>query len=195
MGSNVKNRPEVDSTLRSYQDWPLPTGQLDFPLDFLLEEVRAIGRKNKVPWDLNPDYQRGLVWTDSQASRFIGHLITGGPVPPIYIQRYETDENLPEGVSWLDAAAEVIDGQQRIRATLRWLEGVIPAEMDDGKAFWFRDLSLRDVRRLPNVHVSFVDLSRKERLRFYLRLNSGGTIHTTEEIQRVQELLLAEENK
>jgi len=89
----------------------------------------------------------------------------------------------------------VIDGQQRIRATLRWLEGVIPAEMDDGKAFWFRDLSLRDVRRLPNVHVSFVDLSRKERLRFYLRLNSGGTIHTTEEIQRVQELLLAEENK
>lgn len=40
-----------------------------------------------------------------------------------------------------------------------------------------------------------VDLPRAARLRFYLRLNRGGTVHTYDELYRVERLLAEEENK
>lgn len=166
--------------LRMYQNWP-PTRPTDYPISYLT----PYGVPDET-WDLNPDYQRGPVWTDQQAELFLGHLISGAPVPPIYIQRFESLRLADTPPS------EVIDGQQRIRAIRRWLAHEIAAQMDDGYRVWFRHLNEIEVRRLPDLHVLFVDLPRVERLQLYIRLNSGGTVHTKAEIQRVCDLLAAE---
>lgn len=145
------------------------------------------------PWDLNPDYQRGHAWTDHQAEAFIGHLLEGGQTTPIFIQRYDTEKNVPSGVDYLDLAPEVIDGQQRLRALYRFIKGEIAGELTDGTRVWYRDFNEKQRGPNNNIVVAYVDIDRETKLRFYLKLNRGGTVHTEEEIQRVRNLLAQEE--
>lgn len=138
--------------------------------------------------NLDPDYQRGHVWTDAQAEAFIGHLIEGGSVPPIIINS-----------CWQDGGVdEVLDGKQRITAVIRWFDGEIKAELTDGRRLAFTDLDAEAQRYMsamtgPRFDLNYVNLDRAGVLRLYLRLNRGGTVHTDAEINRVRELLVAEE--
>jgi hypothetical protein len=139
--------------------------------------------------NLDPDYQRGHVWTDQQAANFMGHLLEGGAVPPIVIN---TDPNYV----FID---EVVDGKQRITACYRWLKGEFPAELTDGRLVSFNDLDDDTQRYMqsmtgPRLDIGYVQLSRADVLRLYLRLNRGGTIHTDAEINNVRELLAAEDS-
>jgi hypothetical protein len=141
------------------------------------------------PMNLNPDYQRGHVWTDEQAGRFVGHLIEGGATPILIFNRdgdYQKSD-------------EVVDGKQRITACYRWLTGRIPAELTDGRLVYFHDLDAESQRYMrsisgPVMEIGYVQLSRAEVLRLYLRLNRGGTVHTDAEINHVRDLLAAEES-
>lgn len=142
----------------------------------------------EAPWNMNPDYQRDACWTDEQAERFVGYWLSGGQVPLIFLQRYSSYENSPVHEYW-DLPIEVIDGQQRLRALYRWVKGEIAAEIADGRKFWFKDTNEIERRMFPAVVLAYVDLSRKDRLRFYLGLNRGGTVHTDAEIARVRDLL------
>lgn len=137
--------------------------------------------------NLNPDYQRSHSWTDQQAERFVGHWLEGGDTPKFYIQRYSSAQNSPRREYWL-VPAEVIDGQQRLRALYRWYKGEIAAEISDGRRMWYRDTNEIE-RRGFNIQLHFVDLPRLQRLEFYVRLNRGGTVHKDEEIQRVRDLI------
>jgi uncharacterized protein with ParB-like and HNH nuclease domain len=59
-----------------------------------------------------PDFQRGYVWTITQASKFIESLLLGLPVPGIFLSK-DRDRKLV-----------VIDGQQRLRTLQRFYNGV-----------------------------------------------------------------------
>lgn len=154
--------------------------------------VQRIEAKNPFEQlNLRPDYQRGYVWTDRQAAQFVGHMVEGGHVGPVIVQRFSNPE-IPD---------EVVDGQQRLWSMYRWLKGGLSAELHDGTTL---PLSALDgVSRTlvsgywltgPTFTVQYVSLSRAERLRLYLRLNRGGTVHSDEEIDRVRAMLSAEEN-
>jgi hypothetical protein len=173
--------------LREYQVWPR-SNSCDYGIDHLAMMVNGDSREDE-GWDLNPVYQRDACWTDLQASRFMGHMLSQGPVPTIFVQRHETEKNAPKGSKYWEIPVEVIDGQQRIRAMLKWFEGKIGAEMEDGKLVHYAHLNEIERRGLPTVQVSYVDLSMEERLKFYIRLNRGGTVHSDDEIQRVREML------
>jgi hypothetical protein len=140
------------------------------------------------PMNLNPDYQRGPVWGEQRQRRFIGHCLEGGRQQPMYVQRDRTYRDLTE---------EVIDGQQRLRAITAFIYGEIPGEVySEGqwRELWYRDFNEVDRRsnRLSS-RIVYGDWPREERLRFYLRLNSGGVAHTEEELDRVRALLVASE--
>jgi len=132
----------------------------------------------KFDLNLDPDYQRDHVWTDQQASSFVGFTLkTEGPnTPLIFIQRDD---------SGLD---EVIDGKQRLTAFRRWVRGEIPATVDD-REVWYRDTNEVDRRMFPNIKLAYVTLTKRQRLAFYLALNAGGTIHTSTEINKVRAML------
>src|SRR5258708_20925159 len=59
-----------------------------------------------------PDFQRGYVWTQLMASRFIESLLLGLPVPGVFFAR-ETETN----------RLMVIDGQQRLKTLQFFYEG------------------------------------------------------------------------
>lgn len=167
--------------------------------DFLVEKVtgthrRSTGEMDR-PFDLNPDYQRGPVWTEEQQSKFIGHVLAGGVQPPIYAQRYKTDKHAPQKDYW-NLPEEIIDGQQRLRAIAAFMQGQIPALVyhdAEWHAYWLKDMSKRENSfTVLYSRVIYIDLSRTDRLRFYLRLNAGGVKHTEEELDRVRALLAQE---
>lgn len=142
------------------------------------------GGSAELPLNLNPEYQRGPVWTEKQQRRFVGFALEGGEVNPIYVQRDRRYEK-PE---------EVIDGQQRLRAITRFMEGEIPGDVyvpgEGWRELWYRDFNEIDRRsRRLSLRVVYGDWPLAERLRFYLRLNSGGVTHTEEELDKVRHLL------
>jgi hypothetical protein len=145
-------------------------------------------------WNLNPAYQRGAVWTDRQASLFIGHLLEGGKVNPIFVQRYDSWKNVtPEDravvQSYCNLRPEVIDGQQRCRAIAHWFAGEIPAEVSDGRVFWACDMNENDYTNLPDMRVVYVDWPLEKRLRFYIKFNCGGTAHTDADLEAARKML------
>lgn len=171
--------------------WDVRGSQLNVRMNDVVKYVDAKDPGER--WNLNPEYQRGAVWTDRQAMHFLGHMLEGGAVAPLYVNRLENNKNLPEGFkSWLEVPAEVIDGQQRLRAVLRWLKGEVQAELSDGRLIAYADTDEIDRRGLPAFDVEFVDLSRRDVLRLYLKLNRGGTVHSDSEIERVRQLLARE---
>ena len=63
--------------------------------------------------DLQPNFQRRRVWTDSQKSNLIESILFQLPVPEIYIQVKTGPDGRSEYI--------VVDGQQRINAILEFL--------------------------------------------------------------------------
>ena len=119
--------------------------------------------------DLSPPYQRGPRWTREQQSAFMGHLIQGGDVLPIIVQR-EPDHG----------GGEVLDGKQRTEAILAWLANEVGALLDDGRTIYRRDVTAGLAR--VEIRIKYINLPFEARKRFYVRFNSAGTPHTPEEL-------------
>lgn len=158
--------------------WTASTHGCDF-------DVKYIERGLTENWnvDIDPPYQRGHVWTDEQRSAFLGYWLMGGTIPTLWVwEPPAAKEDAGE------ARPELIDGKQRLTALLKWWHDEIPADVD-GRMIFARDTN-KVFRVHHMIHVTFVRLaSRADVLRFYLRLNGGGTPHTPEELARVRALL------
>ena len=137
--------------------------------------------------ELEPDFQRGHVWTDEQRSRYIESVLRLQASPKILF-------NCPgwvnpyEGGTIPEATMQCIDGLQRLTAIRKYVAGDITV---------FGGLTVHDLKGSPfdvkrsrmTFQVAVYEISeRAELLDFYLRLNEGGTIHTEQELQRVRAL-------
>ena len=66
----------------------------------------------------NPEYQRGVVWNEAQQKRLIDSLFRGFKLPLIYLHQKK------EEIAGLKREGfEIIDGQQRLTAIHRYVEG------------------------------------------------------------------------
>ena len=133
--------------------------------------------------DIDPDFQRGHVWVRAQQIAFVEHYLRGGRSSRILHWNCH-DWNEFSG----DYPLVLIDGKQRLTAVLAFLQDKIPAfgrklsEYEDkltwgGPSFRFHINSLK---------------TRTEVLQWYLELNEGGTVHTTDELKKVHALLKKE---
>lgn len=132
--------------------------------------------------NLNPEYQRDHVWTEEQESKFVGALLENhDAIPPFWFNW--TNKRL---------SAEVVDGKQRLKACLRWLGNEFAAVCPCGEEVWHKELceiDLRGISTTVTMSWKFVELDEIEVMKFYLRLNSGGTIHSQHELDRVRNLI------
>jgi hypothetical protein len=142
--------------------------------------------------DMNPDFQRGHVWTPDQQQHFIenvlrGVISTAGFLVQFNCPNWEMADDgyqgdLPRGV-------QCIDGLQRITAVQDFLDGKVRPfglGVDDLKSSSFSIKSGRFRFRLAMHNFKM----RAELLQHYLDLNAGGTPHGASEIDRVRGLLL-----
>ena len=78
----------------------------DYPVDAL---VKRMNEQNIIV----PPFQRGFVWSQADASRFIESLLLGFPVPAIFLSKESQNKFL------------VVDGQQRLVTLQSFYNGVI----------------------------------------------------------------------
>jgi len=60
---------------------------------------------------INPEYQRGAVWTERQQGKFLDSIFREYPVPAVFIRAIEH-----QGLRGTHSTFELVDGQQRLRA-------------------------------------------------------------------------------
>ncbi len=81
-------------------------------------------RLNAGELELSPPFQRNPVWQVSQKSYLIDTILRGYPVPELYLQSSTTAEG--------DEVHTVVDGQQRIRACMEFVDGAYSLTDDAG---------------------------------------------------------------
>lgn len=133
--------------------------------------------------DLNPDFQRGHVWTEEQQIAFVEFLLRGGVTGRvIYFNSPAWGGTSERGD--LDETILCVDGLQRLTACLRFMR-------DEIKVFGHKFSEFEgSPRMIHDLRLNVNDLkTRAEVLKWYIEFNSGGTVHSKEEIARVQQLL------
>lgn len=135
--------------------------------------------------NMDPDFQRGHVWSEKQQIAFIEYVLRDGK------SGREILFNCPGFMSIRGESGPMVlvDGKQRITAVNRFLANEIPVfgktilEYEDGEN-WVKKMTG------PDFYFVINNLrTRKEVLNWYLGINSGGTPHSEEEINRIKGLL------
>jgi len=135
--------------------------------------------------DMNPDFQRDYVWNQKQKEQYVEWILrNGNSGRDIYF-------NHPGWFRSFEGKMVIVDGKQRIEAVLGFLRNEV-------KAYGYYKNEYTDKYRI--IHCSFsvhvADLeTREEVLKWYLDMNTGGTIHTDEEVEKVKQLLIDEQIK
>ncbi len=164
----------------AYRDIPqIPRANYSASVDW--KDLPRYLDKNDPKLVLEPDYQRGHVWSDAQRTAFVEHGLMGGETGMVITT------NCPGWMADFRGPYELVDGLQRVTAVLSFLRGEVPAfgrmvsdytgRMPGGLYFQWR------IMCLP---------TRAEVLKQYLLLNAGGIAHSAAEIARVRALLDAE---
>jgi hypothetical protein len=177
----------ITSEDEDYESSP-PEYQIStFPADFTLEVLYTKWRSKEI---LIPEFQRGFVWKQVQASKLIESFLVGLPVPAVFLYTERKSQNY-----------FVIDGQQRLKSIFYFFEGYFGEPADDKRKVFrlaglsefhekaYEDLEQEDQRRLKNcVLRSFVvqQLDPSDDTSMYHifeRLNTGGTLLTNQEVR------------
>lgn len=130
--------------------------------------------------DLEPDFQRGHVWTDEQRIRFVEYQLRGGEGGKVL------SFNHPHWSSGMPAPGEfvILDGLQRITAVRMFLRGKLPV------FGYYKGQIDGQYRHYAGFRIRVFQLkTRADVLQYYLDMNAGGTPHAEQEIERVRALL------
>lgn len=136
--------------------------------------------------DLNPPYQREVVWNDDRQRALICSIIRGFPIPSIVL-----NDRLSAG--WLNGRSEgatfaVVDGKQRLTSIIRFMSGELDVpshwhELFDNSEEFYR-LPQESVS-IPRRHFSHKAIatvegtlsSIEEEEELYNLVNYGGVPH------------------
>lgn len=140
--------------------------------------------------DLNPVYQRDLVWTQGQKEHYLINLFESrASIEPTVVQYYEADTD--------NEIYEVLDGKQRLSTLFDFIDNKISVN-----GLYFKDLHDADQKFLMNHDVKYRriisekdsgDLDIKTKLQLFYEINLYGTKMSDEDLERVQALLKVEE--
>jgi hypothetical protein len=157
-----------------YIDYTVDVNWTD--LEFWLD--RQCSQKGGLsPLELNPDFQRGHVWTQEQQTLYIEFILSGGSSGTnLYF-------NHPGWRSSYKGDFVLVDGLQRITAVLAFLHNKITAY-----GSYYKDF----IDRLPSEASFKINVAKlktkKDVLEWYLMMNTGGTPHSNEEIERIKKM-------
>ena len=177
-------------TYTSFRDIPTFTQTSPYAVDYgwsHLEEwlTEMVSRGLQ----LNPDFQRGHVWTPEQQVAYVEFVLRGGRSGrdillnfPGFQHGMNADPKDPNAGEFV-----CVDGLQRLTAAMAFMHNEIPAF-----GTLFRDYTERLGYNISfRLHVNDLK-TREDVLNWYLELNAGGTPHTQEELDRVRSMLSAE---
>jgi hypothetical protein len=132
---------------------------------------------------LSPKFQRKAIWSDDAKSYLLDTIITGKPIPKIFIRQTLNIENR-------QSIREVVDGQQRLRAILSFVNDEFTIRKKHNKkygGYYYSQLSNIDANvqsAILNYEISvdlLVNLPDNEILDIFARLNSYSIVLNQQE--------------
>ncbi|EAU81702.2 hypothetical protein CC1G_02718 [Coprinopsis cinerea okayama7 len=116
-----ESRKKTEAQLRPYLTQPIPSSQ---SLSVLYDLIKS------GDLDLEPDYQRDVVWTDHKQSQLIDSIYNNYPIPPIIC------------AATVDQYGQVIrrtciDGKQRLTSITKFMDGEIKYYNPRIKKSWY----------------------------------------------------------
>ena len=132
--------------------------------------------------DLQPDFQRGEVWSDSKKRRLIDSILRDWHIPPIHVIEVEDS-----------AIQEVLDGQQRLVAIRDFVKGAIRVdgstepsdeEISQLDGVLYADLPPKWKRRFDQFTIRvfrITDYSPEEPGELFFRLNQPTSLTAAEQ--------------
>lgn len=148
--------------------------------------------------ELNPEFQRRAVWGAKAKSFLIDTIVRGMPVPIIFLRDKQAD------IKTLVSIKDVVDGQQRIRTILSFIDPILLRDYDpDRDAFkidkahmpehagkTFQDLPAELKQRILDyqfsVHVFSADTADSDILQIFARMNSTGYKLNAQELRNAE---------
>ncbi|MES2095144.1 MAG: DUF262 domain-containing protein [Pseudomonadota bacterium] len=148
--------------------------------------------------ELNPNFQRRPVWKKGAKSFLIDTILRGLPMPIIFLRDMRSD------LKTLKAKRDVVDGQQRIRTILSYVDSSLLADFDPardeftidsahnqhlaGKAF--SELEEEDRQKILDyqfsVHSFAADTDDRDILQIFARMNATGVKLNDQELRNAE---------
>ncbi|KDQ58197.1 hypothetical protein JAAARDRAFT_35021 [Jaapia argillacea MUCL 33604] len=141
--------------------------------------------------DLDPEYQRDVVWPENKQIGLIDSVFRNFYIPPvIFVVRTEEDGS---------EHRTCIDGKQRLTSIYRFMDGLIPhKDPTCSEKLWFKDLGTKGVRRtiLPEkyrrlfankqiVCVEYQDITQDDEREIFQRVQLGMALTPAEKLQAI----------
>lgn len=158
----------------------------DLRIQFMQQEISSLFSKvYHFGVDFEPEYQRNFVWNLEDKVALIDSIFNNVEIGKfVFI-------HLPYGGQY---SYEILDGKQRLRALLDFFE-----DRFQYKGKYFSNLSIREQHFFKNYSVSVAEtrdeLTREQKLRYFLKLNKNGHVMAQEQIEKVEKMLEQEEGK
>lgn len=130
--------------------------------------------------NMKPPYQRNPVWQEMQKAYLIDTILRGYPVPELYVQTVVSAEGIEQHI--------VVDGQQRVRAFLEFLNDDFTLGEDSGEWSGLSFSELDDESRKRIFGYKFVirnlpDLTDAELRDIFGRLNRNNVALNRQELR------------
>lgn len=159
--------------------------QLGYIEKFIVQQTEDLATMGG-SFELDPDYQRGHVWSHEQRVGYIEALLRDSAPKTILFNcpgwsRSDGNEgDIP------NHTFQCIDGLQRLTAVRKFMAGEV--EVFGGLKAADLDKTPFDPKRYRLQFAVYEFVNREDLLQFYLDLNGGGTVHSQAELERVRGL-------
>ncbi len=144
--------------------------------------------------EISPNFQRNPVWRKNAKSYLIDTIMRGYPMPPLLFRESESKDNI------IKTIREVVDGQQRIRTVLSFIDSSFLDDYKESEEFTvsrihnkeiagkkFNELSDKNKSKILNykflVNTLPSETSDKEILEIFSRINSTGIKLNSQELR------------
>lgn len=152
--------------------------KISFHNTLLQELVRRV-EKNVV--DMNPNYQRDLVWDLKDKELLIESIFEGieiGKFTFIYLQSKTEDDYL----------YEILDGKQRLTTLFEFI-----TDQFKYKGKYFSELNKEDRRYFFNYNVTSgetnFELTEKQKIEYFFKLNTTGKVQSQKHLDKLKKIL------
>lgn len=138
--------------------------------------------------DLEPDYQRNVVWTEEKQSNLVSSLLSHFYIPPILLSAHP---NSSSGHQYT-----CIDGKQRLSSIKLFMQNVIPVADANKQKFWYSDKGSRKRCLPPDVAkrfrresvpvVIYENLTDAQEREMFQRVQMGVTLSPAEKLSALR---------
>ncbi|KAK9321951.1 hypothetical protein V1517DRAFT_154750 [Lipomyces orientalis] len=150
--------------------------------DWSIADLYACIKKDGI--ELNPSYQREVVWNKQRMQNLISSLMTRYYVPPIIFNVKKVSD---ESDKWFRV---VIDGKQRLSSIKRFLEGEIPFVDSRGVKWYISGKKPRLPKQVKEYFLSirllcveYADLTSDQEEEMFSRVQLGVPLTAAEKLQ------------